>query len=400
MLSLPPLSLYVHLPWCVRKCPYCDFNSHQLKGELEADAYVDMLLLDLELDLPMVWGRPVVSIFIGGGTPSLFSAGKIERLLRGVARLVPLRPDAEVTLEANPGTTEYDSFAAYTQAGVNRISLGVQSFDDHALERIGRIHGSHEVHAAIDALHRADLSNFNLDLMFGLPRQDLKAAKSDIDRAIEAEPAHISYYQLTLEPNTAFAHSPPVLPDDEQAWRMQDAAQSSLQQAGFEQYEISAWARLGNECTHNLNYWRYGDYLGIGAGAHAKITNPASGVINRIAKTRHPNAYMAGAGRKSFVAQREDVAVDQRVFEFFLNQLRLKDGVRQSDFSPRTGLDWAVVETRVSQATEKGLLEESGTGTNMILRPTDLGWRFVNETQELFLPADRLAAGPCIQPCA
>ena len=384
MLSAPPLSLYVHLPWCVRKCPYCDFNSHQMRETPRFEDYVDQLLVDLEQDLPMVWGRRLVSIFIGGGTPSLFPPDEIGRLLQGIHTLMTVRPGTEVTLEANPGTTEHSRFADYATAGINRISLGVQSFDDGALARIGRIHGAREALEAIDGLHGAGIANFNLDLMFALPGQTLDAALRDIDLAIEAGPAHLSHYQLTIEPNTAFAHDPPELPNADDAWQMQEEAAARLEQTGFAQYEISAWSRPGSECTHNLNYWRFGDYLGIGAGAHSKITQPSLNAISRISKLRHPRAWLE-AGPADLIAAREDLDPGQRMFEFFLNQLRLKQGVRTTDFEPRTGLNPDAAEPMVTSAIERGLLVADTSESGPVWRPTELGWRFVNETQQIFL---------------
>jgi oxygen-independent coproporphyrinogen-3 oxidase len=381
-LSLPPLSLYVHLPWCVRKCPYCDFNSHALKGELPAGEYVDALLRDLENDLPLVWGRTVQSIFFGGGTPSLFPALQIERAISGFRSLLSVAPNAEITLEANPGTTEHDSFEAYVQAGINRVSLGVQSFDDTLLGIIGRIHGRVEVENALAAIRRAKLQNFNIDLMYGLPGQTVEAALEDVQAALESGASHLSHYQLTLEPNTAFHASPPELPGDELAWQMQESCAEKLVQAGLANYEISAWSQSGSECSHNLNYWEYGDFLGIGAGAHGKITMPAEQAVRRRAKHRHPRAWMAAAGQGGFVAEDRSISAADRVFEFFLNQLRLRRGVRKSQFTPRTGLDWETVETRVAKAVDRGLLEDCGEK----LAPTRTGWRFVNETQSIFLP--------------
>jgi oxygen-independent coproporphyrinogen-3 oxidase len=390
MLSLPPLSLYVHLPWCVKKCPYCDFNSHAPQGVLPTAAYVDALLLDLENDLPLVWGRPVHSVFFGGGTPSLFSAWEIDRLLAGVRSRLPLVPAAEITLEANPGTIEHDSFSAYRDAGVNRVSLGVQSFNDAALGRIGRIHGRAEVETAIESIHQAGLDNFNLDLMFGLPQQTPEEALEDIREALQHEPAHLSHYQLTLEPNTAFHAHPPKLPAEDECWEMQEACSGLLREQGFEQYEISAWARPGKQCAHNLNYWRYGDYLGIGAGAHGKITSLAEQSIRRFSKHRNPTAYLQATGHGCWHAEDREVEERDRAFEFFLNQLRLRAGVQLGDFTPRTGLDLASVEAVVAEAQKLGLLERQGHR----LKATELGWRFVNETQALFLPAAPALAKP------
>lgn len=390
-LQLPPLSLYVHLPWCVQKCPYCDFNSHALKSAksmaIPADRYVEALLADLENDLPLVWGRPVHSVFFGGGTPSLFSAADIDRLLAGIRSRLQITPAAEITLEANPGTVEYDSFSAYRDAGINRVSLGVQSFDDELLVAIGRIHGREEVERAITSIRAAGMDNFNLDLMFGLPGQSLAAAVSDVQAALKHAPTHVSHYQLTLEPNTAFYVRPPELPDDDLCWEMQEQAARLLQAANFEQYEVSAWSLPGKACKHNLNYWRYGDYLGIGAGAHGKVTLPGSNEIRRMSKLRHPTAYMAALELRNWRAEDQAIVAEERRFEFFLNQLRLRQGVNLSDFGPRTGLAEEVFEDAVALACERGLLQRKD---NQLL-PTELGWRFSNETQALFLPSDGTA---------
>ena len=382
MLKPPPLSLYVHMPWCVRKCPYCDFNSHAVRGDLPSDRYVRALLTDLGQDLPLVWGRTVNSVFFGGGTPSLLDPRHYEELLSGIRGLVSLVPDAEITMEANPGTTEHGRFGEYRAAGINRISLGVQSFDDDLLDAIGRIHGRREVDQAVDSLHRAGLENFNLDLMFALPGQSEDQAVEDVRCAIACEPGHISHYQLTLEPNTAFFASPPDLPGDEEAWRMQDQAGAMLADAGFEQYEISAWASPGRRCRHNLNYWRYGDYVGIGAGAHGKITLPAHAEVRRRIRLRGPDAWMNEVETGGGLAEERVLTSRERLFEFFLNQLRLKSGVRIADFSNRTGLPWSEAENGVKKALSKGLLIEK----DGLLCPTELGWRFVNDTQALFLP--------------
>lgn len=383
-LSLPPLSLYIHLPWCVQKCPYCDFNSHALKAAIPAEQYIRALFADLENDLPLAWGRTVHSVFFGGGTPSLFSAAAIDEILTGIRSRLALAPGAEITLEANPGTIEHDSFSAYRDAGINRVSLGVQSFDDGVLQAIGRIHGRNEVETAIASLHHAGLANFNLDLMFGLPGQSLQMAVDDIRHALEARPAHVSHYQLTLEPNTAFHARPPVLPDEDLCWDMQQQGGELLQSAGFEQYEISAWSQPGQACAHNLNYWRYGDFLGIGAGAHAKLTLPASDEIRRLSKLRHPTAYLGALQQGGWRAEDRTIHGEERIFEFFLNQLRLKQGVNLADFSPRTGLPRSVLEQPLARASERGLLEQAGDR----LVATELGWRFINEIQALFLPAN------------
>ena len=381
LLGEPPLALYVHLPWCVRKCPYCDFNSHAVREAIPAGEYVEALLRDLEQDLPLAWGRVVHSVFIGGGTPSLFAAAEIERLLSGIRGRLRLAPDAEITLEANPGTTERDSFAAYRDAGVNRVSLGVQSFDDAALERIGRIHGGAEASAALEAA-LTDIGNVNVDLMYGLPGQSVEQAVADVRRATSLAPPHLSHYQLTIEPNTLFHARRPELPDDESAWAMQEACAEVLDAAGLPSYEISARARPGRECRHNLNYWRYGDFIGIGAGAHGKLTLAASGVVQRRVRLRHPRDWMRAAGSAKTLAEVRDQPPEERVFEFFLNQLRVRAGVERRHFTPRTGLPWPVVEARVDALVRRGLLEDLGER----YVPTDTGWRFVNDLQAEFLP--------------
>ena len=381
-LTPPPLSLYVHLPWCVRKCPYCDFNSHALRNEMPAERYIDALMRDLEVELPLIWGRPVQSVFFGGGTPSLFSAAQIERMLSGFRGLLDIVPGAEVTLEANPGTVERDSFSAYRDAGVNRVSLGVQSFDDRMLEAIGRIHGRAESRQAVESLAGAGMESFNLDLMFGLPGQSLEAAVADVQTALAYSPPHLSHYQLTLEPNTCFHARPPPLPADDESWAMQGACADHLEAAGMANYEISAWSGPGRECRHNLNYWRYGDFMGIGAGAHGKLTEASAQTVRRRIRIRHPRNWMKGAEQGAPLAEEREINPQDRVFEFFLNQLRLRHGVRKVDFSNRTGLPWRVVSDRVEEAVRRGLLDERDN----LLVPTESGWRFVNEIQQLFLP--------------
>ena len=382
LLNNPPLSLYVHMPWCVRKCPYCDFNSHAAPEGLPAEEYIRALVADLEQDLPLAWGRPVGSIYFGGGTPSLFSADQIAEFLAATRARLKLRPDVEITLEANPGTIEHDSFSAYAQAGVNRVSLGVQSFDDDLLKSIGRIHGQKEIEQSLVSLKIAGISNFNIDLMYALPGQNPAQSRRDIELAINADPAHISFYQLTIEPNTAFAAQPPVLPVDDIAWDMQQAGLEMLEAAAFGQYEISAFAQTGLQSRHNMNYWRYGDFLAVGAGAHGKVTLPAEGKVRRYAKHRHPRRYLQGLESGDWLAESRLLSSEERVFEFFLNQLRLKQGVYIDDFSARTGLPWQVVESRVQQAVDKGLLEVH----HARVRPTGLGWKFVNDIQQMFLP--------------
>ncbi len=370
------------MPWCVRKCPYCDFNSHAVPASLPAEEYIQALIADLEGDLPLVWGRPVGSVYFGGGTPSLFSASHVATFLSAMRARLDLRPDVEITLEANPGTVEHDSFTAYAQAGINRVSLGVQSFSDERLMGIGRIHGSVEIDQALQSLSEAGIANFNIDLMYALPGQSPAQSRHDVEMAINAGPAHISYYQLTIEPNTAFAAQPPLLPADDVAWGMQQAGVDMLEAAGYGQYEISAFARTGMQSRHNMNYWRYGDFLAVGAGAHGKITLPAEGVVQRYAKHRHPKRYLQGSADSGWLAEKRVVTDDERVFEFFLNQLRLKRGVYIDDFGPRTGLQWKIVEDRVQKAIDTGLLEV----VQKRLRPTNLGWKFVNDIQQMFLP--------------
>jgi putative oxygen-independent coproporphyrinogen III oxidase len=377
---LPPLSLYVHFPWCVRKCPYCDFNSHALRGVIPEEQYIDALLADLESDLPRVWGRPVRSIFLGGGTPSLFSPEAIEHLLASVRARVVLAPDAEITLEANPGTVETERFRSYRAAGVNRLSIGIQSFQPEQLKKLGRIHGRDEALAAAQAARAAGFDNFNLDLMFGLPQQALDEALTDLRTALALQPTHLSVYQLTLEPNTLFHAQPPALPDEDVLAAMQEALQVELENAGFAQYEVSAYARAGRRCRHNLNYWQFGDYLGIGAGAHAKITD--AGGVTRLWKVKQPRDYLETAGTPAGLGGEQQLGKDDVVFEFMLNALRLTEGVPATLFSERTGLDPFYMQKPLNQAMARGLLE---TGQEHI-RPTPLGRRFLNELVALFLP--------------
>ncbi len=377
---LPPLSLYVHLPWCVRKCPYCDFNSHEQRGELPEDAYVDALLADLDAAVVSAQGRPLASVFMGGGTPSLFSAAAIARLLDGVAARVPLAADAEITLEANPGAAEHDRFRGYRAAGVNRLSLGVQSFQPQRLRALGRIHDEHEARRAI----RQALECFervNLDLMYALPGQTLEEAEADCEIAVTSGATHLSFYQLTIEPNTVFHRQPPELPDEDAAAAIEEAVHGRLARAGFARYEVSAWSRPGAECRHNLNYWRFGDYLGIGAGAHAKITTPAG--IAREARSRAPADYLRRAAQAGAVAERREVAGAEAVFEFMLNALRLTGGFPEKLLAERTGQALAAAEPGLSTAIERGLL----TRSRGEIRPTAHGLRYLNDLTALFLPA-------------
>jgi oxygen-independent coproporphyrinogen-3 oxidase len=389
-LAAPPLSLYVHLPWCVRKCPYCDFNSHAvpLRGIPEA-AYLAALLDDLDFAARGCEGRPLVSVFFGGGTPSLFSATSIGRVIERATRLLGADAGFEVTLEANPGTVERGRFAAYRDAGVTRVSLGAQSFDDRHLAALGRIHARDETLAAVDELRAAGLDNFNLDLMYALPAQAVEEALADLEQALVLEPAHLSHYQLTLEPGTAFERRPPPLPDDDAAWEMQLACQRRLADAGFRHYEVSAYARPARECRHNLNYWRFGDYLGIGAGAHGKVTEVATGTVTRTARVRQPGRYLAAAQPAERVAECRGVPAAELAFEFCLNALRLQEGFDAALFESRTGQPWATLEPAIAAAQIRGLLVPGPDGR---WAPTDLGQRFLNDLLAMFLadPADRV----------
>ena len=379
--SLPPLSLYIHFPWCVRKCPYCDFNSHPLKNELPEAHYIAALLADLEHDLPRVWGRTLRTIFMGGGTPSLFSPEAIDTLLAGIRARIPLHPDAEITLEANPGASDAGKFAGYRAAGVNRLSIGIQSFDNEKLATLGRIHDSAQALTAAEAARAAGFDNFNLDLMIGLPQQTTEQALADVQTAIELKPAHLSVYQLTLEPNTPFHAQPPVLPDDDTFSSMQERVQAGLADAGYTQYEVSAYSLSGRHCRHNRNYWEFGDYLGIGAGAHAKITDARD--ITRLAKRQQPQDYLAHAGSARALAETRTLAADDVVFEFMLNALRLTAGVPVSLFAERTGLALDDFAPILKQARDRGLL----THDPNMLQPTDTGRRFLNDLIALFLPS-------------
>ncbi len=385
--ALPPLALYVHLPWCLRKCPYCDFNSHEAREEIPEAAYVAALFADLERALPEIWGRKISSIFIGGGTPSLFSATAIDELLAGVRARLPVLPDAEVTLEANPGTFERQKFAGYFEAGVNRLSLGVQSFDPAALKALGRVHDADEARRAAEAALTI-FGNVNLDLMFALPGQNVDGARADLAAALAFAPPHLSFYHLTLEPNTLFHRHPPPLPDQDEAADIEEAVQAMLAAAGYAHYETSAHARPGRECAHNLNYWRFGDYLGIGAGAHSKISSP-EGIVREV-RWKQPRQYMTRAAAGTPLMERVEVGRDDAGFEFMLNALRLTDGVPAALFAERTGTPLALVARGLEQATAKGLLDPDPT----LLRPTALGRRFLNDLTQCFLPSGTRAAPP------
>ncbi len=382
LVAPPPLSLYVHWPWCVRKCPYCDFNSHEARGEVDEAAYLAALVADLEAALPQVWNRPVSSIFIGGGTPSLMRGETAEALLAAIRMRLPLHPGAEITLEANPGTAEAAKFAAFRAAGVTRLSIGVQSFDDAKLAALGRIHNGAEARRAIE-LALANFERVNLDLMYALPGQTLAQAEADIATASGSGVGHISAYHLTLEPNTAFHRAPPALPDDDLAADMQEMVEARLGAAGFAHYETSAFARSGAPCAHNLNYWRFGDYLGIGAGAHGKLSTHAS--IWRETRHRSPRAYLEGAARGDFVATRQDIERADLPGEFMMNALRLNGGFPLALFTERTGLPLAAIEKSALAARREGLLEAADGW----LRPTMQGRRFLNRLLAGFLAEDR-----------
>ena len=385
MLTTPPLSLYVHLPWCVRKCPYCDFNSHEQRGAPQYDAYVDALIADLDHDLPLVWGRSVQTVFFGGGTPSLFPPDSIDRFLQLASARLRFAPNAEITLETNPGTVEHGPFAGYRQAGVNRLSFGVQSFDDGCLRRLGRIHSSGDAERAVAAAQDAGFDNLNLDLMYALPQQTLAMAEHDVERALALQPAHISHYQLTLEPNTVFAARPPAgIPDIDAAWDMQEACQARLAAAGYGHYEVSAWARPGRQCAHNLNYWQFGDYLGIGAGAHGKLTLGAEQRVLRRWKLKRPADYLAKAGTAAAIGGDDFLDAARLPFDFMLNALRLNAGVPIAMFEARTGLARATIAERLALAQARGWIEADAER----LQPTELGLRFANDAIALFLAED------------
>lgn len=378
--SLPPLSLYVHVPWCVRKCPYCDFNSHELKGELPEAEYLAALQADLEQALPLIWGRSVVSVFIGGGTPSLLSAATLDKMLAMFRACLNLLPDAEITLEANPGTAEASRFKDYAASGVNRMSLGIQSFNDQALKGLGRIHDATQACAAID-MAQAAISRVNLDIMFALPGQTPALCEADLRRALSFGTGHMSLYNLTLEPNTVFAKYPPDVPSDDEAAALQDLVAHTLADAGFERYEVSAYARPGQRCLHNLNYWEFGDYLGIGPGAHGKLSFHDR--ILRQARLKNPASWMAQVHQRdgSHLAQSEQVTAADLPFEFMLNALRLREGVSAASFVERTGLPVAAITSALARAVKKGLLVDDPTR----FKATDLGWRFLNDLQSEFL---------------
>lgn len=393
LLELPPLSLYVHIPWCIRKCPYCDFNSHQIGEDIPEAEYVAALRQDLQQDLPLVQGRKLRSIFFGGGTPSVFTAPAIHNILVAAEQLVGFEPDIEITLEANPGTFEQERFSDFRAAGVNRLSIGIQSFNDRQLQLLGRIHGREQALRAVKIARAAGFNNINLDIMHGLPQQSLADALADVQQALALEPDHLSWYQLTIEQNTVFYSAPPVLPDEEILVDIQDEGEALISAAGFRQYEVSAYAKPGQEARHNMNYWQFGDYLGIGAGAHGKITQPEQARVARLWKTRLPAHYLASANRipahinghsNSYLGGGEVLSAAALPLEFLLNALRLREGVAPGIFTERTGLSLSALEPHWQQLVEEGLLEPK----NHQLRTTALGHRFLNKVLEAYIDVD------------
>lgn len=378
----PPLGLYIHTPWCIQKCPYCDFNSHTIKAAVPEARYLQALLSDLQQDLPLVWGRRIQSVFIGGGTPSVLTVEFYEQLFSQLRALLMISANAEITLEANPGAVDYGKFQGLRNAGINRLSIGIQSFNDAHLQQLGRIHSSAEARTAFDAARAAGFDNINLDLMFGLPGQSPEQAMQDLEQALALAPEHLSYYQLTLEPNTLFAAHPPVLPSDDDCWEIQQQAQRLIAAAGYRQYEVSAYALPGRQCSHNLNYWEFGDYLGIGAGAHSKLTDVNQHRVLRRVKEKHPQAYMDKASLDSPVIENRHLQRRDIAFEFMLNALRLSQGFAGQLFEQRTGLSITQVEQTLREAELKGLLQWDLDG----IRASERGAQFLNDLVALFLP--------------
>lgn len=374
-----PLSLYIHLPWCVQKCPYCDFNSHKAPDSLPEELYINALIQDLEENLPAIWGRRLISIFFGGGTPSLFSAQGIERILTEVNTRLRFGPEIEITLEANPGTIDESRFKDYRLAGINRLSLGLQSLQDEKLKTLGRIHNREYALRAIEIAKQAGFENFNLDLMHGLPNQSVDEALSDLRTALAYQPTHLSWYQLTIEPNTLFHHNPPELPAEEVLWEIQTQGKLLLAEHGYQQYEVSAYSKPQKECAHNMNYWEFGDYLGIGAGAHSKLTDLDKQQITRYSQVKNPRDYLNP--NKKFRGEERILSASETSFEFMMNALRLTHGVTTQLFTKRTGLSLEVIEPTLRLARQKGLLSED----NLLLQPTELGQRFLNDLVEMFL---------------
>ena len=376
--ALPPLSLYVHLPWCLKKCPYCDFNSHEVAGEMPEQRYVDALVADLESSLPLIWGRTVHGVFIGGGTPSLFSPQAIDRLIGDIRARVRLAPDCEITLEANPGTFEKNRFRAFRTAGVTRLSIGVQSFDDYHLKTLGRVHDRAQAIAAVEEAAQA-FDTFNLDIMYALPNQTIESLEQDMRQALALSPPHISIYHLTIEPNTYFAKFPPAVPEEDLAYAMLDKITEMTEASGLRRYEVSAFARAGHQCFHNLNYWQFGDYLGIGAGAHGKLSF-AHRVVRQV-RFRDPKLFMEKALSGNAIAQDTEVSRSDLPFEFMLNALRLRDGFKLTDFIEKTGLPFTAIEQGLLEAERKGLIERDFVR----VKPTERGFDFLNDLQSLFL---------------
>jgi putative oxygen-independent coproporphyrinogen III oxidase len=379
---LPPLALYVHVPWCVSKCPYCDFNSHALQTSLPEDQYVDALIRDLEQELPRVWGRRLSTIYLGGGTPSLMSPISIKRLISRIHALLACAPGLEITLEANPGTIGAKQLAGFRDAGINRISIGIQSFEQEKLKSLGRIHDHHQARSALPAAREAGFDNINLDLMFGLPGQSIGDALTDLKTAIDLGPAHLSLYQLTVEPNTLFYTKPPELPDDDTIWEMQQQLHDCLDSHGYDHYEVSAFCKPEEYCQHNINYWQFGDYLGIGAGAHGKISEPDR--ITRIWKLKQPKAYMEHAGTILATGGERTLDNNDLAFEFMLNALRLNQGFSPALFQERTGLQLNIVESSLQQAEQKGLI----TWSHKQIQATKLGQQYLNNLIQLFISDD------------
>jgi len=376
--ALPPLSLYIHIPWCVRKCPYCDFNSHEARGEMPEAAYVDALIRDLEQSLPLIWGRKVFSVFIGGGTPSLFSAQAMDRILGAVRMLLPLDINAEITLEANPGTVEADKFKGFRDAGVNRLSLGIQSFNDTHLQALGRIHNAADARRAVE-IAQQHFDNINLDLMYALPQQTLEQAEQDVRSALQFKPQHLSCYHLTLEPNTLFHRYPPSLPDDDASSEMQQRIEALLAEQGYQHYETSAFAQPKKQSRHNLNYWQFGDYLGIGAGAHSKLSSHDS--VLRQARYKQPQAYLEQVAQGAPVQTAQSLSRDDLCFEFMMNALRLNGGFSAELFSERTSLPLLLIRKELEQAEQRGLLKRD----LQRIAPTETGQRFLNDLLQIFL---------------
>ena len=376
--ALPPLSLYVHWPWCVRKCPYCDFNSHEAKGELPEQAYLDALRLDLEQSLPLIWGRKIHTVFIGGGTPSLMSAAGLDRLMSDLRTLLPLELDAEITMEANPGTFEAERFKSYRESGINRLSIGIQSFNPAHLKALGRIHDGDEALRAVENAKNT-FDNFNLDLMYALPSQTLDEARRDLETALSFAPPHLSLYHLTMEPNTVFAKYPPALPDDDLSADMQDMIAEVTGGAGYQHYEVSAYAQPGRRARHNLNYWQFGDYLGIGAGAHSKLSFPHR--VLRQARFKQPSSFIEAAKRGNPVQEEHEIGRADMGFEFMLNALRLTGGFDPNLFGERTGMNISAIAKALNAAESKGLIYRD----HALIKPTEMGQRFLNDLQEMFL---------------